>query len=120
MLIMDDHGPETIQPDPHCLHAVQLNHAGRPARKPSVLRAPALAVSGHHSEMNYATRRHGRAAGSPSFRRRRGFDDVAADGETADDGGLRSVKVLVQLENDSLDAIATQFFSCLSRLSSSM
>jgi hypothetical protein len=42
-----------------------------------------------------------------------GFDDVAAEGDAVDDGGAESgvVKVRVQPENDSLEAIATLFFS---------
>lgn len=42
-----------------------------------------------------------------------GLDDVAAEGEAVHDGraSLGSVNVLVQEENDSLEAIATLFFS---------
>jgi hypothetical protein len=43
-----------------------------------------------------------------------GLDDVAAEGEPVHDGGVQrrgSVKILVQPENDSLEAIATEFFS---------
>jgi len=42
-----------------------------------------------------------------------GLDDVAAEREAVNDGGAEagSVNVLVQPENDSFDAIATEFFS---------
>ncbi len=42
-----------------------------------------------------------------------GFDDGAVEGETVDDGGAEpgAVKVLVQPEKDSLEAMAMEFFS---------
>jgi hypothetical protein len=42
-----------------------------------------------------------------------GLDDVAAEGEAVNDGSAEagSVKVLVQPEKDSLEAMATLFFS---------
>jgi hypothetical protein len=42
-----------------------------------------------------------------------GLDDVAAENEAVDDGGAESgsVKVLVQPEKDSSEAMATLFFS---------
>jgi len=45
-----------------------------------------------------------------------GFDDVAGEGQPVDDCGVEawSVKVLVQPENDSLLAIATELLSSLS------